>query len=58
MFAIRPSAASLLLVATALLITGCLERKETIRVDRNGSVTMRVELEGDPSDFATYRIET
>jgi hypothetical protein len=52
MFAIRPFASSpLLLAATALLMTGCLERKETIRVDRNGAVTMRVELEGDPGDF-------
>jgi hypothetical protein len=36
-----------------VLIPGCLERKETICVDRNGSVQIRVELEGDPGDFVT-----
>lgn len=41
----------LLLVALSLLVTGCLEREETIRVDRDGSVEMRVELNGDPGDF-------
>ena len=37
----------------SLLLSGCLERKETITVDRNGGVRIRVELEGDPSDFDT-----
>jgi hypothetical protein len=39
--------------AVLLLTPGCLERKETIRIDRDGSVRMRVELKGDPGDFAT-----
>jgi hypothetical protein len=30
---------------------GCLERKETIRVARDGAVSMHVELSGDPGDF-------
>lgn len=33
------------------LLAGCLERKETIRVTRDGAVSMHVELEGDPGDF-------
>ena len=46
------SVPALLLAAVSLLIPGCLERKETVRVDRDGSVRIRVELEGDPGDFA------
>ena len=42
----------LLALALALTISGCLERKETIRVARDGSVQMRVEWEGDPGDFS------
>lgn len=41
------------LFAAVLLIPGCLERKETIRVDRDGSVQIRVEMEGDAEDFAS-----
>lgn len=44
----------LALAATAgLLSTGCLERKETIRVARDGSVKMTVTLKGDKADFAS-----
>ena len=43
----------LLLTFAGLLLPGCLERKETIRVVRNGSVEMLVELRGDVSDFET-----
>lgn len=32
-------------------LSGCLERKEAIRVDRNGGVAMRVEIKGDAADF-------
>jgi hypothetical protein len=42
---------AVLLAVALLLIPGCLERKETIRVDRDGSVRIRVEIEGDPGDF-------
>lgn len=31
---------------------GCLERKETIRVHRDGGVAMHVEISGDPADFS------
>jgi len=41
----------LLLATMLLLIPGCLERKETIRVDRDGAVRIRVEVDGDPGDF-------
>lgn len=34
-----------------LALSGCLERKETIRVAQNGGVELRVELYGDPGDF-------
>ena len=43
----------LLLATLALLLAGCLEREETIRVDRRGAVHMDVEISGDPGDFAT-----
>lgn len=33
-------------------VTGCLERKETIRVNRDGAVAMHIEISGDPADFA------
>lgn len=46
-----PFRMSVLLGTVALLVSGCLERKETIRVDRDGSVRIRVEVEGDPGDF-------
>ncbi len=47
------TASSTLTVAcAALLAAGCLERKETIRVAHDGSVVLRVELQGDPADFA------
>ncbi|GMU81378.1 MAG: hypothetical protein AMXMBFR47_12490 [Planctomycetota bacterium] len=44
---------ALVLVAAtaALLATGCLERKETIRVGRDGSVKMLMTIKGEPSDF-------
>jgi hypothetical protein len=42
-----------LLTAVASLVSGCLEREETIRVARDGSVDIRVEIKGDPGDFAT-----
>lgn len=42
-----------LVAAVAVLVPGCLERKETIQIDRDGSVRMRVELTGDPGDFAS-----
>lgn len=32
-------------------VTGCLERKETIRISRDGTVAMHVEISGDPADF-------
>lgn len=35
----------------AALQFGCLERKETIRVARDGAVSMHIELSGDPGDF-------
>lgn len=44
----------LVLVVGGLILSltgGCLERKETIRVDRRGDVSMRVEITGDPGDF-------
>lgn len=45
--------AALVLVTAgvALLAAGCLERKETIRVGRDGSVRMIVTIKGEPSDF-------
>ncbi|MBU0616972.1 MAG: hypothetical protein KKI02_04590, partial [Planctomycetes bacterium] len=52
MSAVRLFAVPALLLAAVLLLPGCLERKETIRIDRDGSVQIRVELEGDPGDFA------
>jgi hypothetical protein len=52
--AVRPFTVSVLLLASVLLlIPGCLERKETIRVDRDGAVRIRVEIEGDPGDFVS-----
>lgn len=47
-----PAGLGLLFAAVVLLVPGCLKRKETIRVARDGSVQMRVELEGDPGDFS------
>jgi hypothetical protein len=50
----RPSIArALVFVSAALLVAGCLERKETIRVARDGSAEIRVEITGDPGDFST-----
>lgn len=37
--------------SAALLATGCLERKETIRIGRDGSVRLLVTIKGEPSDF-------
>ncbi len=45
-----------LLIGWALvgaLAGGCLERKETVRVGRDGSVELRVGITGDPDDFET-----
>jgi hypothetical protein len=54
MFTVRThTAPGLLLAAGLLLIPGCLERKETIRVDQDGSVRIRVEVDGEPGDFAS-----
>ncbi len=54
MFMIRSFVMPGLLVAAVVsLMPGCLERKETIRVDRDGSVRMLVEVKGDPGDFTT-----
>jgi hypothetical protein len=51
---IRPNIMHRLLLASAvLLMAGCLERKETIRVARDGSAEIRVEITGDPGDFST-----
>ena len=43
----------LLLASAVLLVPGCLEREETIRVARDGSAEIRVEITGDPGDFST-----
>lgn len=43
---------TLAVACAALFATGCLERKETIRVSHDGSSVLRVELKGDPTDFA------
>lgn len=43
----------LLAASAGLLATGCLERKETIRVSRDGSVKMTVTIKGQPADFDT-----
>jgi len=48
----RCTASTLTVACAALLAAGCLERKETIRVGHDGSVVLRVELQGDPADFA------
>ncbi|MFQ5806430.1 MAG: hypothetical protein ACE5I3_08270 [Phycisphaerae bacterium] len=53
MFPIRSLKQPAPLLAVVLLVSGCLERKETIRVARDGTVRMRVELKGDPGDFST-----
>ncbi len=54
MFALRPTSThAVLFAAIALLAPGCLERKESIRVARDGSVEIRVEIAGDPGDFTT-----
>ena len=54
MLVVRPHTTRAMLLATiALLMSGCLERDETIRVARDGSVVIRVEIKGDPGDFAT-----
>lgn len=37
--------------AGLLALAGCLKRKETIRVDRNGGVAIRMEISGDVGDF-------
>lgn len=37
--------------AWLLLLSGCLERKESVRVDRDGGVALRVEMTGDLGDF-------
>jgi len=42
-----------LALGCAVLLGGCLEREETIRVSRDGSVDMKVVIVGDPEDFAT-----
>lgn len=34
-----------------LAVTGCIERKEKIRVGENGAVSYRLEYSGDPGDF-------
>lgn len=49
-----PATPTALLLATSMLpaLTGCLERKEYVRVDRDGSVSLRVEITGDLADFA------
>lgn len=41
------------MVAGVFLLPGCLKRKETIQVHRDGAVEFRIELEGDPGDFAS-----
>lgn len=46
-------AGSCLLPLLAVALGGCLERKERVRVERDGSVELRVELVGDPQDFET-----
>jgi hypothetical protein len=54
MFVLRPrDTHTLLLAVAALLVSGCLEREETVHVERDGSVDIRVEIRGDPGDFAT-----
>src|SRR5262249_50758310 len=40
-----------LTLASITLLSGCLERKETIRVDHDGGVQMRLEYKGDAGDF-------
>lgn len=48
----RCAALGLLMAAmTVLAATGCLERKETIRVTRDGTVDWQVEYKGDKGDF-------
>lgn len=42
-----------LMVAGMFILPGCLKRKETIKVHRDGAVEFRIELEGDPGDFAS-----
>lgn len=41
-----------LLSAVAALLSGCLERKESIKVDSDGRVLMQIEISGDVGDFA------
>lgn len=40
------------LVLALLGLSGCLERKEKIKVQRDGGVEFQLQLEGDPGDFA------
>lgn len=40
-----------LILLTAVTLPGCLERKETIRVMRDGAAEIRLEYRGDPADF-------
>lgn len=48
----RAQTCHLLLGAAALAaLSGCLERKETIRVQRDGAVRMEMEIKGGPADF-------
>jgi len=39
------------LIPFGLLLAGCLERKETIRVDRDGGVEIELTLTGEPAEF-------
>lgn len=52
MNALRRIGLAALLPATLGLLSGCLERKETIEIDPDGTAHLTVELEGDPGDFA------
>lgn len=47
-----PPVVAFAVAAATLLLAGCLERKEIIRVHRDGAVDFKVELSGAPDEFA------
>jgi hypothetical protein len=45
------------LVACSLLLAGCLERKETITIQKDGTVEVSYVLKGDPGEFGADRVD-
>src|SRR5277367_2865940 len=45
------------MLCCSLLLAGCLDRKETIKVEKDGSVSISHVLKGDPGEFKASRID-